>query len=182
MAYNVEITRLATIDALTELPNRRGFLEKCEIERARAQCYGHQLCLLMLDADRFKQINDTYGHDAGDEVLQSIASAFQKILGPNHYAGRLGGEEFAILTPNTDLMAATLIAERLRAEIASKTVLFKGQKITLTVSIGVTSVLSGADSISRALHDADMLMYRAKQAGRNCVVNAAAGPAAAIVM
>lgn len=172
IVYTTEITRLATTDPLTELPNRRGFLERCEAERIRAQRHGRPLCLMMLDADRFKQINDTYGHEAGDEILRSMAATFQKVLRASDFAGRLGGEEFAVLAPETDLPGGTLLAERLRAEVASQTVIFQGQKITITVSIGVAQVLGDAKGIGRALHDADLLMYRAKQAGRNCVFNA----------
>jgi diguanylate cyclase (GGDEF)-like protein len=172
VVYTTEITRLATTDPLTELPNRRGFLERCEAERIRAQRHGRPLCLMMLDADRFKQINDTYGHEAGDEILRSMAATFQKVLRASDFAGRLGGEEFAVLAPETDLPGGTLLAERLRAEVASQTVIFQGQKIKITVSIGVARVPGDAKGIDRALHDADLLMYRAKQAGRNCVFNA----------
>jgi diguanylate cyclase (GGDEF)-like protein len=170
--YTAEITRLATTDPLTELPNRRGFLERCEVERIRAQRHSSPLCLLMLDADRFKHINDTYGHEAGDEILRSMVVTFRKVLREGDFAGRLGGEEFAILAPGTDLPSAALLAERLRAEVASQTVVFQGERIKVTVSIGVTPVLTDAVGISRALHDADLLMYRAKHSGRNRVVNA----------
>ena len=171
VVYTAEITRLATTDPLTELPNRRGFLERCETERIRAESHNRPLCLMMLDADRFKQINDTYGHEAGDEILRSMVTTFQRVLRASDFAGRLGGEEFAILAPETDLPSATLLAERLRAEVANQTVMFQGQKISVTVSIGVAQVLTDASGIGRALHDADVLMYRAKQAGRNCVFN-----------
>ncbi len=176
VVYTAEITRLATTDPLTELPNRRGFLERCEVERIRAQRHSRPLCLLMLDADRFKHINDTYGHEAGDEVLRSMVATFQKVLGESDFAGRLGGEEFAVLVPETDLPGAALLAERLRAEVASQTVIFQGERIKVTVSIGVASVLTDAGGIGRALHDADLLMYRAKHLGRNCVVNAEPTP------
>jgi diguanylate cyclase (GGDEF)-like protein len=94
------------------------------------------------------------------------------VLRASDFAGRLGGEEFAVLAPETDLPGGTLLAERLRAEVASQTVIFQGQKIKITVSIGVARVPGDAKGIDRALHDADLLMYRAKQAGRNCVFNA----------
>ncbi len=170
--YTAEITRLAKTDPLTELPNRRGFLERCEVERIRAQRHSRPLCLLMLDADRFKHINDTYGHEAGDEILRSMVATFQKVLRENDFAGRLGGEEFAVLAPETDLPGAALLAERLRAEVESQTIIIHGEKIKVTVSIGVAPVLTDAGGIGRALHDADLLMYRAKHLGRNCVVNA----------
>ena len=170
--YTAEVTRLATIDSLTNLANRRGFLERCEVEHVRAQRYGRPLCLLMLDADNFKQINDTYGHEIGDEMLRAMSRLFQDVLRGSDFAGRLGGEEFAILAPETDLPGATFLAERLRSKIASEPIISRNQKIGLTVSIGVTPVLTDADGIGRALREADALMYRAKRAGRNLVISA----------
>jgi diguanylate cyclase (GGDEF)-like protein len=118
----------------------------------------------MLDAAHFKQFND--------EILRSMAATFQRVLRATDFAGRLGGEEFAVLAPETDMAGATLLAERLRDEVASRTVIFKGQEINVTVSIGVALVLADAGGIGLALRDADALMYRAKHAGRNRVVNA----------
>jgi len=172
VSYTEEITRLASIDPLTELHNRRGFLQRCEDERVRAQRYGRQLCLLMLDADHFKQINDNYSHYAGDEMLRAMADALREVLRASDVAARLGGEEFAVLAPETDLKGATMLGERLRARIAGKAITFNGQTIKITVSIGVAPVPAGADGIGAALREADHLMYSAKRAGRNRVVSA----------
>ncbi|NPD69884.1 diguanylate cyclase (plasmid) [Lichenicola cladoniae] len=172
--YTSEVMRLATIDSLTGLSNRRGFLERCEMEHVRATRYNRPLCLLMLDADNFKQINDIHGHQAGDEVLRAMSSSFQEILRGSDFAGRLGGEEFAVLAPETDLAGARLLAERLRLKVASKPILIGRREINVTVSIGVTSVLNDANGIGHALREADVLMYRAKHGGRNLVVSAEA--------
>lgn len=172
MFYTTEVVRLATVDPLTELFNRRGFLERCEAEHARAQRYNRPLCLLMLDIDHFKQINDTYGHDAGDEVLRAVSGFFRDVLRGSDLAGRMGGEEFAILAPETDLAGASLLAERLRSKIAGETIAFGHQIVSVTISLGVTPVSADADGIGRALRDSDVLMYRAKHAGRNLVMSA----------
>lgn len=172
--YTGEITRLATIDPLTELLNRRGFLERCEVERVRAERHDRPLCLLMLDADNFKQINDTYGHEAGDEMLRGLSVFFREVLRSTDFAGRLGGEEFAILVPETDLPGAILLAERLRETVAIAKTRFRNHLINVTVSIGVTSVSTELGGIERALHESDLLMYQAKHAGRNRVVSSRA--------
>jgi diguanylate cyclase (GGDEF)-like protein len=173
--YTGEITRLATIDPLTELPNRRGFFDRAEAETTRAQRYNHPLSLLMLDADHFKQINDSYGHEAGDQVLRALAGALREILRGGDIAGRLGGEEFAILTPQTDLPGAAQLARRLQAKIAGLAVSFGTHTINITVSIGVAPVPPAPDGLARALRDADSLLYRAKNTGRNRVVTAGPG-------
>jgi diguanylate cyclase (GGDEF)-like protein len=169
-AYTTELLRLATIDPLTELANRRGFLERSMVEVARARRYDRPLGFLMLDIDHFKQINDTYGHEAGDVVLRLMSDSMRGILRTHDLAGRFGGEEFTILLPETDLAGASAFAERLRETIANLPVHFHQQSVKITVSIGVTSVRKDALGIDDAVRDADALMYRAKQSGRNCVV------------
>lgn len=177
-ASSAEIVRLATTDPLTGLANRKGFLERCELEQARALRYFRPLSILMLDADHFKKINDTHGHDAGDIVLKALAKVFNDVLRKTDLAARLGGEEFGILLPETDLPGAAYVAERLRVKIASQPVKAGRKSINVTISIGVTLVPNTADGIDQAMLEADRLMYRAKQSGRNCVVwEAAALPA-----
>jgi diguanylate cyclase (GGDEF)-like protein len=171
IGYTGEIVRLATIDPLTEVANRRGFLERFEAERARAARFGRPLCLLMLDIDHFKMINDTFGHDGGDEALRAMAECCRHSLRTSDFLGRLGGEEFAILLPETDLAGAALLAERLRAAVQTMILPFETQRVGMTVSVGVVRVGHEADAVQRALQDADALMYRAKRSGRNCVVS-----------
>jgi diguanylate cyclase (GGDEF)-like protein len=169
--YTGEVVRLATIDPLTEIANRRGFIERFEIERARAARSRRPLSLLMFDVDHFKNVNDTYGHDGGDAVLRAMADCFRQAMRASDVAGRLGGEEFVILLPETDLSGAQLLAERLRAAIERLALSFGKHLIGVTVSIGVVSVQHDEGAVERALHEADALMYRAKRLGRNCVVS-----------
>jgi len=170
--YSGEIIRLATTDPLTALANRRGFLERSEIEHMRARRFHRPLCLLMIDADHFKRVNDTHGHEAGDLVLKSLAKSFLATLRETDMVARLGGEEFAVLLPETDLQGAAYAAERLRLRVAQGSVKFRGKAIKVTVSIGVTLVKNEPGGIEEALHAADELMYRAKSIGRNCIIAA----------
>jgi diguanylate cyclase (GGDEF)-like protein len=169
--YMAELTRLVAMDPLTELANRRGFLEACATELVRAQRYRRPLGVMLLDVDHFKKINDSYGHAAGDEVLKALAAAFRRALRASDCIGRLGGEEFAVLLPETDLVAATRLAERVRVEIAGLDLPFGEHRIKVTVSIGVTLVPPDAANIEASLSQADALMYQAKQTGRNLVVS-----------
>jgi diguanylate cyclase (GGDEF)-like protein len=169
-AYTAELLHLASTDMLTGAANRRNFMERCEAEVSRARRYNRPTSILMLDADRFKSINDTYGHAAGDEVLKAIAAGFRQNLRDPDIWGRLGGEEFAILLVETPLSEATVVAERLRLQLAATTVTYNGQPIHFTVSIGVAALAMEDDGLERALSRADALMYQAKNAGRNRVV------------
>jgi len=175
--YTGEIVRLATIDPLTELLNRRGFFDRCAVELLRARRYNRPLCLLMLDADHFKQINDSNGHDGGDAALRRLGDAIRQVIRAGDVAGRLGGEEFGILLPETELPGAMIMAERLRETIANLPVIFRGDNIKLTVSIGIAPVVPAAGGIEKAVHDADALLYEAKRNGRNRIAAAAANPA-----
>jgi diguanylate cyclase (GGDEF)-like protein len=176
--YNAEIIRLARSDPLTGLTNRRGFFEAGMIELARSRRSGQRLALLMLDADRFKAINDKYGHAAGDAVLRELAGIMRETLRETDVIGRLGGEEFAVLLPATDRDGAGLVAERLRKNIATALILFDCQPIELTVSIGVADIpvepQASPGLIETAMARADDAMYRAKESGRNRVDLAAA--------
>jgi diguanylate cyclase (GGDEF)-like protein len=174
--FTGEIVRLATIDPLTGLANRRGFFDAAAAELDRARRYGRKLTLMMLDADHFKRINDAYGHAGGDEALRHLAEILASTLRASDLAGRLGGEEFAVLLPETDCDGARQLAQRLRMSIATAPLLIGGTLVTLTVSVGVAAVpvdeLAGSAAIEQALRDADEAMYRAKAEGRNRVVMA----------
>ena len=124
----------------------------------------------MLDIDHFKKVNDTYGHEAGDRALQHVAEIMRSSLREIDILGRMGGEEFAVLMPNTTLEDAVLLAERIRLAIANSPFDTSCQALTLTVSIGAeifTAEMSGLDEL---LRNADVALYRAKHSGRNCVV------------
>jgi len=160
----------ANTDPLTELSNRRPFLRTLENEFARARRFKHPLVVGMIDIDHFKNVNDTYGHDAGDKVLRSVSGMLISEFRTIDHLGRLGGEEFAIIFPETDLAGAHTASERLRANIQSAVVLANGQQISVTVSIGLAQVSSATLDGSAVLKRADELLYVAKRGGRNRVV------------
>ena len=164
------LRKQARSDSLTDLSNRRCFLELAEAELARTVRYGGALSMLMIDIDRFKVINDQYGHKSGDLVLQALAGLFRQTLREVDIIGRIGGEEFAVLLPATDGTQAVEVAERLRQIIAGAEVkLADSKKIGFTVSIGVASLGEQQVSVDSLLSLADRAMYLAKQQGRNKV-------------
>jgi diguanylate cyclase len=158
----------ALIDPLTGLPNRAAWSERLEHEVAQWQQHGNSLLLAMLDLDHFKRINDNYGHLAGDRVLKLIASVLRKRLRGGDFIARFGGEEFVLLVPDTPLTSGVKLAEALRAAIESCPFHFKGEPVTVTVSMGMTAFKPGEHSDS-VLKRADQALYRAKNAGRNRV-------------
>ncbi len=169
---NAGLEQLAMTDYLTNLYNRRYFMQRGTEEFKRARRNKQPLSLLMLDIDEFKSINDGYGHEAGDLALQQAAAALKSGLREIDILGRMGGEEFAVLLPNTTLHDAALLAERIRQTIAGTSFEMLGASlaITITISIGVavmTDEMSGIDDI---LRNADEAMYQAKRNDGNCVV------------
>jgi diguanylate cyclase (GGDEF)-like protein/PAS domain S-box-containing protein len=166
----LELKRQAHIDYLTGVSNRGHFMGQAEVELGRAKRYGGPLSIFMMDIDLFKQINDRYGHKVGDTVLVKLTQVCHEILRAVDVVGRLGGEEFAILLPETDREVATEVAERLRGAIAAaKVPLDGGLPLQFTVSIGVTSLASADDNMDVLLSLADRALYQAKNSGRNKV-------------
>lgn len=165
-----ELIRLTQTDVLTGCNNRRFFLHQLEKEIMRAKRYGRPLSLLMLDLDYFKQVNDTHGHHAGDQVLKSIVETLGKDAREIDTLARIGGEEFAIILPETDNKGAVDVAERLRRaiEMASHP-LETGHKVQITASIGAATIASDELTSDGLLKAADFAMYQAKTAGRNRV-------------
>ncbi|MAM87742.1 GGDEF domain-containing protein [Allohahella sp. A8] len=173
------ITQLVTIgklyeyaartDELTKLPNRRDMRDQLETEFSRYQRNGHHFSVILLDIDHFKQINDNYGHDAGDVVLTKFADALRDICRKMDTAARWGGEEFLILLPDTKLLEALAMAERLRIKISRMEVAYGQQTIRLTTSCGVCSIHSAKD-LGALLRQADVSLYQAKLRGRNIVI------------
>lgn len=160
----------ASQDYLTGLSNRRHFMEQGEVELARVQRYGEELSLFMLDIDYFKSINDTHGHKAGDIVLQKLGNILRETLRTVDIIGRMGGEEFAILLPETDLQEATEIAERLREIVANSGVILEaGLPLHFTISIGVATLKGNDVNLDILLNLADQALYQAKNTGRNKV-------------
>lgn len=163
-----ELEHRAYSDYLTGLANRRYFIEQAELELSRHNRYSGELSLIMLDIDFFKKINDTYGHNIGDLVLQRIADVSRLILRDIDIIGRIGGEEFAILLPQTSLEDSVKVAERLRIEILNTSVVLeKGDEVTFTSSFGV--VAASKSNIDELLIKADKALYKAKESGRNKV-------------
>lgn len=158
----------ALIDPLTGLPNRAAWSERLEHEVAKWQRQGNSLLLAMLDLDHFKRINDNYGHLAGDRVLKIIATVLRKRLRGSDFIARFGGEEFVLMVPDTPLAAGAKLAEKLRAAIEACPFHFKGEPVTITVSMGLTAFRAG-ESSDQVLKRADQALYRAKTAGRNRV-------------
>ena len=168
-----KLARMATTDALTGLLNRRRFIELVEAEIKRCQRHGCQVSLIMFDADKFKNINDTYGHAVGDDVLIAIASTTQGCLREVDSLGRIGGEEFVILLPETPLVDALVVAERIRKTIEQiELSLDDGNAVNFTVSLGVTQFLQEEAGFDTFLKRADAAMYKAKENGRNRVESA----------
>lgn len=167
---------LAVTDGLTGLSNRRYLDSHLKTLFNRAASRMRPLSVCMTDIDRFKQVNDTYGHDAGDEVLREFARRIRSTVRGADLACRYGGEEFVVVMPDTDAAAAAAIAERLRAIIEGEPfVLNQGtQRLSITASIGIASNASGIDTPEHLLKQADRALYAAKLAGRNRVVASAA--------
>ena len=161
---------LATTDALTSLYNRRHFKSLAHAEWARFQRYGRPLSLLMLDIDKFKSINDAFGHDVGDLALKAVANVCKSNKRQTDILGRIGGEEFAMLLPETDETAAENAAERLRKSIQDCTRVLPDKDIQVTVSIGIASATLGMAAFAAMLKRADEALYEAKRSGRNRVV------------
>ncbi|MEQ9004259.1 MAG: GGDEF domain-containing protein, partial [Pseudomonadales bacterium] len=165
-----EMERLAHTDALTGLHNRRYFLRRMNEESERVKRHGHALSVLLLDLDHFKEINDTHGHDAGDRMLEQIARVIEASKRDSDVAARLGGEEFALLLPETSVDGALRLAERLRVLIADTTIsTVAAASVGLTTSIGVATVSPSTPSAAALLQRADRALYEAKRAGRNAV-------------
>jgi diguanylate cyclase (GGDEF)-like protein len=167
--YHEEVYQLATHDALTELYNRRHFLELMEKEIARAERHGRPLALAILDVDLFKRINDDFGHIAGDVVLKQIAEILRQHVRGEDIAARIGGEEFAILLPEAQARDATSFAERLREAVATTAFAPGGAPQRITVSIGLASLAPARRERSELMRAADTALYQAKESGRNRV-------------
>ena len=164
----------AASDPLTGLGNRKGLEEALDKEIVRAERYEHHFSLLFLDLDHFKQVNDAHGHLGGDTVLIKFAALLERLVRDCDSVFRFGGEEFAVLLPNTSLEGAEQLADRLRAETSTLQIQYNGQRINLTISIGVTAHQPG-DTRAVLMERVDRALYRAKEAGRNCVASARPG-------
>ena len=167
--YHEELYQLATADSLTDLYNRRQFLELIEREIARATNYKRPLSLLIIDLDHFKSINDQYGHPNGDLVLKKIALALRAHSREEFIVARIGGEEFAIVLPENSLEQAVGFADDLRVALSQLEFSLNGERKQVTVSIGAAAWLHGMSATGDLMRAADEQLYRAKQGGRDRV-------------
>lgn len=163
--------RLSLLDALTRLPNRTAYEQRVGEEIERWGRFAEPTCMAVWDIDRFKSINDTYGHRAGDKVITVVAECLARSIRNTDFVARYGGEEFVMLLPGTSLADALPLVERMREAVAETGFHFRGAPVSITISCGLTSLQQG-DSTSSAFERADKALYSAKEAGRNRVVSA----------
>ena len=167
-AAELEINNLAFYDPLTQLPNRRLLLDRLKqalISSARSKKYG---ALLFIDLDNFKTLNDTYGHDAGDIAIKTLADSIKDFLGNDGFVARFGGEEFAVVTSSVPKDDLKEYFEKLRKKIEENVIRFQDQELRYTISIGVF-VRENKEGIQECLHFADLMLYKSKNEGRNKV-------------
>ena len=169
-AIERELERLVQVDTLTGVFTRHHFMVLAERELSRAVRYAGKLSAMMVDIDKFKTVNDTYGHQVGDRVLKEIGLVFWAVLREADIVGRMGGEEFAVLLPETELSRAAEVAERLRVAVEQTLIpLERGLPLGVTVSIGVAPFTGTKTNVDTLLAHADKALYEAKRLGRNCV-------------
>jgi diguanylate cyclase (GGDEF)-like protein len=157
-------------DPLTELYNRRAFAESLSQSIARRERQGGTLCLLMLDLDYFKKLNDTYGHPAGDAALRATAEVLRRVLRKGDVPARYGGEEFVVMLPGASEAVAQQIAERLRATLEASAIEYAGQTLHVTASVGLAVWPDNGAQADELMTAADRALYAAKAGGRNRVV------------
>lgn len=168
-AYHEEIYRLTTVDGLTQIYNKRYFMEVLEREISRSHRYGRELSLIMFDIDHFKNVNDTYGHLAGDHVLKHLASVIKQRIRREDIMARYGGEEFAIILPEIDSYNSRQFAEKIRRLVEKTVFKFEDTVIPVTISIGVATSNADTNAPEEFIKIADENLYEAKRRGRNCV-------------
>lgn len=164
-----ELALANRIDGLTQVFNRKHWEECLAKEFSRAKRYEHDLSLIMLDLDEFKKLNDTYGHQGGDLVLQETAKKIQSVLRLCDIFGRYGGEEFAVILPETDIAGAEEVAERIRASVDQYTIDYQDKSISISVSVGVAKVDETDLRYEDLIRKSDNALYQAKETGRNKV-------------
>ncbi len=167
---NQELHLLSITDPLTGLFNRKHLMETLTAEVIRSLRHKHTFALMIIDIDHFKRINDTYGHQKGDEVLHCLAQVFKQSIRDSDYAARYGGEEFIILLPETDGQGAMEAAERIRVNVGQESVAMADDSISVTVSIGISLFPDNGEDVNSVIQQADKALYIAKDTGRNRIV------------
>jgi diguanylate cyclase (GGDEF)-like protein len=169
-SLNSQLEMISRVDGLTGLYNRRFWEEQFVMEYKRDKRSESPSALVMLDIDHFKKVNDTYGHPAGDEVIKALAAIIKKATRETDIAGRYGGEEFAIILPDTPVANVEFVAERIRRLVEKSTVVYDEINITFTVSIGIAGFKLTHKDSTHWLDSADKALYQAKESGRNRVI------------
>jgi diguanylate cyclase (GGDEF)-like protein len=159
----------AQIDGLTQIYNKRAFLDKMEETFKRAKLMSIPLCLVVFDLDKFKNVNDTYGHRAGDFVLSEISGLIKKQLRPGDFFARYGGEEFTLLLGGTDLKMAVEVADRIRMLVEKHEFVFEGTELPVTISMGVAEITDEIENWEQLFELSDKALYKSKEDGRNRV-------------
>lgn len=167
--YNDRLQELASHDPLTQVFNARAYYAACDQQMVQSQRSGQSFAVLFVDLDHFKSINDTHGHAAGDEVLRTVAKTLKAHLRRSDLLGRIGGEEFSVFLPDTDLNGARQVAENLRLAVQQCRLEVNGTRLSITASIGVAVRSSDTQTLQALQQRADEAMYEAKKAGRNRV-------------
>ena len=167
---NAQLYEFATIDSMTGLSNRRHFLELAQKELLHNRRTDSELTVLMLDVDHFKQVNDNYGHAAGDKVIEAVGHLLTKNLREYDLVGRMGGEEYAMLLVDCDERQSLEIADRICADVSGAETTYQDIQIRVTISIGIGKIGPGDREITQPLERADNALLKAKASGRNRVV------------
>ena len=168
--YQQYLSHLATEDPLTRLLNRRGMEDALRVTLAHAARHQQPISALLVDIDRFKQVNDSFGHEVGDQVIRQVAEFLERLSRASDVVARTGGEEYLLILPETGLDAARVLAERIRSAIGDHPLVVENQRIKVTVSIGV-ACLEGEASLDELSQEADRALYMAKRGGRNRVAS-----------
>ena len=166
--YQQHLAHLATEDPLTRLLNRRGLEDALQLSLAAAARHQHSSSVIMADLDHFKSINDSFGHETGDRVIQQVARILDRMCRTSDVVARTGGEEFLLVLPNTDLASARVLAERIREAVGEHPLLVDQQRVPVTISLGVASTVGEVD-LYELYDEADRALYIAKRGGRNRV-------------
>lgn len=169
---NQSLAKLASQDPLTGVYNRRYFFDRANGEFSACIRHNRHMGLIMLDVDKFKTLNDQYGHTMGDTALAQLCHTANQLIRAGDFIGRMGGEEFAICCPETDLAGIQVMAERIRSTIEKQVIRYGDQSCSMTVSLGVTYNLEEDSGFNKLYERADQLLYRAKEQGRNRVIAA----------
>jgi diguanylate cyclase (GGDEF)-like protein len=165
---DIKLSQMAYYDNVTRLTNRHYFMERLDQAVRNSQRYGTRCCLMFIDLDNFKTVNDSYGHDVGDELLREVASQLTAVLRDNDVVCRIGGDEFAVIIENNkDMLGPGILAQKIIAKLSTPMVL-QGKDVHIGASIGLSGCPENAITAANLMRTADAAMYKAKEGGKNC--------------